>query len=122
MTSTLNLHRLVEETYATIVTATMTADQLATLGYASVSAAESAIEAATVQLVVEATSQEITGDVAAAAVAGDLELTLTFAPSTSMTDTVQSHNYYVVFEPGSPTSERVLCKGRWVVSARPEAV
>ena len=110
--------RRVEETYAEILVVTMTAEQLATLGYASTAAAIAGLAQADVRLEVPALSEALAAEVAVAEVDGEVKLTLTWSPPVSMTDTVQSHACRVVHEPGSPTSERLICEGAWTVLAR----
>ena len=120
-----NFTRVVEETFAVIRPITMTAEQIATLGvYATLDAAATAIAAATVVLRVGVAPSlvEVTADVDAVVMGDRLSVTVRIAPPTSLTDTVQEHDQYLVFEPGSATSERRIWEGKWTVTAAPEAV
>lgn len=111
--------RQVDETYPEILTVTVTAEQLATLGvYDDAEAAATGLAAADVRLVVDALEVSLVATVTAVVTDGDVVMTLSWAPPSSMTDTVQRHACQVVHEPGSPTSERVLADGLWVVTAR----
>ena len=51
----------------------------------------------------------------------DAQVSLTFTLPTTITDTAQSRVYLAIFEPGSVTSERVLCQGAITINARPTA-
>ncbi len=110
--------RQVDETYPEILTVTLAAEQLATLGYADAEAAAESLAQADVHLVVDALEESLAATVTAVVTDGDVVMTLSWAPPSSMTDTVQRHACQVVHEPGSPTSERVLADGLWVVTAR----
>lgn len=116
--------RTIDETYSVQRTAVLTEAQLLAAGYASIAAAAAALDAATVQMVVPLASPAVTVDatVNAVQVGSTVELSITIAPPTSLTDAVQAHDYYVVLEPGSATSERRLWRGQWTVEAAPEAV
>lgn len=118
-----HLHRTINETWAVVQRVRMTADQLLSLGYADATAAAAAIESATAQLVV-GVAPVVTVDATITAVVDIDALTVTFVipPPTSLTDTVQEHDQYLVFEPGSATSERRIWEGKWTVEAAPEAV
>ena len=103
---------------------TMTRSQLATLGvYATLSEAATAIAAATVKLRVGvAPVVEVAAVVSAVEMGDALLVTFRIAPPTSLTDTVQEHDQYLVFQPDSSTSERRIWQGKWIVTAKPEAV
>lgn len=117
-------HRTIDETFAVSRRARLAADKLLTLGYASVDDAVTALASATVQMVVPLASPAVTvaATVAAEQVGDDVLLTITIQPPVELTDAVQEHDYYVILEPGSATSEERLWRGRWTVSAAPEAV
>lgn len=121
-----NLVRTVEETWAVVRTVKMTAEQLATLGeYATLADAATAIAGASVMLRVGVAPVIEVAATVTAEVSDDgtrLVLTVKIAPPTSLTDTVQEHDQYLVFEPGSATSERRIWEGKWTVTAAPEAV
>ena len=116
--------RTIDETYSVQRTAVLTEAQLLAAGYASIAAAAAALDAATVQMVVPLASPAVTVDatVSAVQVGSTVELSIAIAPPTSLTDAVQAHDYYVVLEPGSATSERRLWRGLWTVLAAPESV
>lgn len=119
-----NLVRTVEETWAVVRNVTMTREQLATLGtYATLAEAATAIGAATVKLRVGvAPVVEVSAAVSTVETGDALLVTFRIQPPTSLTDTVQEHDQYLVFEPGSATSERRIWEGKWTVTAAPEAV
>jgi hypothetical protein len=110
--------RQTEETYAEILAVTLTADHVATLGYASAAAAATGLAQADVRLVVPSLGESIAATVTAVVSDGGVVMTLSWAPSVAMTDTAQHRACYVVHEPGSPTSERLLCSGFWIVTTR----
>lgn len=117
MITNLPIEREIDETYPQILSARVTEAQLLTLGYASLSAAASAISSATAQL--QTAIANVGGAIASAIDGVELAITFTFPLPVSITDTAQSLAYRVVFEPGSPTSERVICQGTLTVSTRP---
>lgn len=116
--------RTVEETFAIVRRTRLSADALLSLGHGSISAAASALAGATVEWRVPLATPPIVVSCAldVDATTDVVTLTITMAPPVSMTDAVQSHDYYVILEPGSSTSEKRLWRGRWTVSPAPEAV
>lgn len=112
--------RRVEETYAELLTVTLTADQLVTLGYASASDAAENLATADVRLVVPALEVSLTATVTATVSGTGVVMLMAWTLPTSLTDVAQDHACYVVHEQGSPVGERVLCEGAWVVLAREE--
>lgn len=119
--------RTINETYSIVRTARISTARLLTLGYASAAAAATALGSATVELHVplaEPSKIVVTADVAAVSLGEPVgvELTITIQPPVELTDTVLAHDYYVVLEPGSATSEKRLWRGRWTVEAAPEVV
>ncbi len=119
MVTLLDISREIEETYPLILRAAVTAAQAASVGYASIAAFIAAATGATVHMVVPAIAATVTAAVAVQQVGDDAELRMTFALPTSITDTAQTRTYRVVYEPGSPTSERVMCQGTIAINARP---
>lgn len=116
--------RTIDETYPIARRCTISQDRLLALGYASLDAAATALAAATVEWIVPLATPAITVacDVDVTQQADGVELVITMAPPTTMTDVVQAHDYYVILERNSPTSELRLWRGRWTVSAAPEVV
>lgn len=119
-----NLVRTIDETFAVVRRIPMTTDALMALGiYGTAEDAATAIGAATVVLRVGVDPVvEVAATVTAVVVDGLVKMVVAIAPPTSLTDTVQEHDQYLVFEPGSATSERRLWEGKWTVTAAPEAV
>lgn len=117
-----SLSRVAGETYPVIREITMTEDQLLTLGYASLAAAASAIGSATFRLVIgTGTPQTADASVDVVQNASSLTVTVTIQPPSQSTATAQTHDQYLIFEPGSSTSARRIWQGQWVVEAAPEA-
>ncbi len=120
-----NLVRRVEETFAVVKPVRMTAEQLATLGeYATLADAATAIAGAEVVLRVGVDPVVEVAATVTAEVNEDgarVVMTVKIPPPTSLTDMVQEHDQYLVFEPGSATSERRIWEGKWTVEAAPEA-
>ena len=117
-----SLSRVAGETYPVVREITMTEDQLLTLGYASLAAAASAIGAATIRLVI-GTGTPATADATISVTqnAASLTVTVTIQPPSGSTSTAQTHDQYLIFQPGSSTSARRIWQGAWVVEAAPEA-
>lgn len=115
-----HFERLQYETKAEEIEFTLSADDLSRLGvYASTAAAQAAIEAATFELQVPALSIATAADVTVTAtVGGGLLVRLRWQPPVSLTDAILVHTCSVVLEPGSTTSEDVICEGEWRVLAR----
>lgn len=123
--ATWHVERLVEETKAEGFSFPLTWDDLRRLGvYADLAAAQTAIAAATFELQVPALSLALDAEVTVevGADGASLEVTLQWWPPPTLTDTAMTHTYYVVLEPGSPTSEDVIAEGEWRVLARRAAV
>lgn len=123
--ATVNLTRTVEETFAVVRPVTMTAEQVATLGaYATLADAATALAAgdAVLRVGVSPSVIEVAATISCAVDGGVIIMTVKIAPPTSLTDTVQEHDQYLVYEPGSSTSERRIWQGKWIVEAAPEAV
>lgn len=116
--------RTVNETYAIARRCTIPQDRLLALGYASIDAAATALAGASVEWIMPLASPAVTVacEVDVAQQADGVELVITMAPTVAMTDAVQTHDYYVILERDSPTSELRLWRGRWTVAAAPEVV
>lgn len=119
--------RTVNETFAIVRAARISTAKLLTLGYASAAAAATALASATVEMhvpLIEPDEIVVTADVAAVSLGEPIgvELTITIQPPVELTDVVHVHDYYVVLEPGSATSEKRLWRGRWTVEASQETV
>lgn len=119
MIATLNIDRQIEETYPLTVRTLITGDQAVSVGYADIEAFVAAVTAATVHLVVPAIPVTVAAALMVRQLGDDAEITLRFGLPVEITDTAQARTYRVVFEPGSPTSERVLCQGTITINARP---
>lgn len=119
--ATHHFERLQYESKAEEIEFTLSSDDLSRLDvYADIGAAQVAIAAATFELQVPALSITLAADVTAtiAADGASLDVRLRWQPPTTLTDTAMVHTYYVVLEPGSPTSEDVIAEGEWRVLAR----
>lgn len=119
MVTTLYIVREIEETYPLVLRAVVTAEQAMSVGHASIGSFIVAASSATVHLLVPVSSVTVVASITARQIGADAELLMTFALPVSITDTAQARSYRVVFEPGSPTSERVICQGTITINARP---
>lgn len=119
MVTLLDISREIEETYPLVLRSVITGAQAVSVGYASIEAFVAAAAGATVHMVVPVISSTVAASVAVQQIGNDAELLLTFALPTAITDTAQSRTYRIVFEPGSSTSERVMCQGTIAINARP---
>ena len=117
-TSTFNFCRKLEETKAAGFSFDALLEDLTILGYASLGAAAAAVAGATVHLIVEAVPATVAATVTVVQLGDRLQITLLWQPPVSLTDTVQEHTHRVVYEPGSTTSEWLICEGLWTVEAR----
>lgn len=121
MAPLVNFCRSIESTRAAALAFDLSLDDLLALGYVSLSAAATAIASATIEMHVPVLSEVVPGVLTVTQEATQLAITVLFWPPVSLTDTVQNHAHYVVFEPGSVTSEDLICEGRWIVEARQTA-
>ncbi|MGL4445711.1 MAG: hypothetical protein ACRCU1_18955 [Alsobacter sp.] len=118
-TARVDITREIEETYPLLMRFAVSEAQAISLGYDGLEAFVAAVEASTIQLQVPALSIAISAAIATQLQAGiDAQVSLTFALPTTITDTAQSRIYLAIFEPGSVTSERVLCHGSITINAR----
>lgn len=119
MVTTLNIDRQVEETYPLVLRTMVSAAQAMSVGYADIETFLAAALSATVHLLVPAIPVTIAAALMLRQLGDDAELLLRFALPVEVTDAAQARTYRVVFEPGSPTSERVLCQGTLTIAPRP---
>lgn len=117
-TTRVDFTREIEETYPLEMGFRVTEEQALSLGYVGLQNMVEAIAAASIQLQVPSLSVVLASSTTAELDGIEARLRLSFALPTSITDTAATRVYLVIFEPGSPVSERVLCQGSLVIRPR----
>lgn len=117
-TTRVDFTREIEETYPLEMGFRVTEEQALSLGYVGLQNMVEAIAAASIQLQVPSLSVVLASSTTAEIDGIEARLRLSFALPTSITDTAATRVYLVIFEPGSPVSERVLCQGSLVIRPR----
>lgn len=117
-TTRVDFTREIEETYPLEMGFRVTEEQALSLGYVGLQNMVEAIIAASIQLQVPSLSVVLASSTTAELDGIEARLRLSFALPTSITDTAATRVYLVIFEPGSPVSERVLCQGSLVIRPR----
>lgn len=117
-TTRVDFTREIEETYPLEMGFRVTEEQALSLGYVGLQNMVEAIAAASIQLQVPSLSVVLASSTTAEVDGIEARLRLSFALPTSITDTAATRVYLVIFEPGSPVSERVLCQGSLVIRPR----
>lgn len=117
-TTRVDFTREIEETYPLEMGFRVTEEQALSLGYVGLQNMVEAITAASIQLQVPSLSVVLASSTTAEIDGIEARLRISFALPTSITDTAATRVYLVIFEPGSPVSERVLCQGSLVIRPR----